>query len=143
MIFDKLGLFSNAQAVTASAASTDIVDFGAPGTPIRAAAALSQDLGKSIIPIRIQVVTTFLTLTSLTVSWQMDNDEGFGSPTTVLASQAIPVATLIAGYVFNIQHVPLLSEERYGRLLYTVAGSNATAGAVTAGFVVANQTNYR
>lgn len=143
MIFDKLGLFSNAQAITASAASTDIVDFGAPGTPIRAAAALSQDLGKSIIPIRVQVVTTFATLTSLTVSWQMDNDEAFGSATTVWASQAVPLASLVAGYVFNVQHVPLLSEERYGRLLYTVGGSNATAGAVTAGFVVANQTNYR
>lgn len=142
MIFDKLGLFSNAQTITASAASTDIVDFGAPGTPIRAAAALRQDLGKSIIPIRIQVSTTFATLTSLKVGWQMDDDEAFGSATTVLESEAIPVASLVAGYVFNIQHVPLLSTERYGRLYYTVAGSDATLGKVTAGFVVANQTNY-
>jgi hypothetical protein len=143
MLFDALGLFSNAQLIESTEASTNIVDFGAPGTPIRAAAALSRDLGKGqLIPVRIQVVTAFDTCTSVKVAWQMDDDVAFGSATTVLETEAIAVATLISGYVFNITHVPLLSTERYGRFNYTVAGSSNVAGTITAGIVFGNHTNY-
>jgi hypothetical protein len=143
MLFDALGLFSNAQLIESTEASTNIVDFGAPGTPIRAAAALARDLGKGqLIPVRIQVVTAFDTCTSVKVAWQMDDDVAFGSATTVLETEAIAVASLVSGYVFNITHVPLLSTERYGRFNYTVAGSNNVAGTITAGIVFGNHTNY-
>lgn len=143
MLFDANGLFSSAQNVTASAASTNYYDFGAPGTPIRAAAALSRDLGKGqLIPVRVQIVTAMDTLTSLKVAWQMDDDSAFGSATTVLETEAIALASLVSGYVFNIQYVPLLSTERYGRFYYTVAGSNNVSGTITAGIIAAHQTNY-
>ena len=143
MQFDSLGLFSSAQNVTASAASTNIVDFGAPGTPINAAAALARDLGKGrLLPVRVQIITAMDTLTSLKVAWQMDDDVAFGSATTVLETEAIALATLVAGYVFNIQYVPLLSTERYGRFYYTVGGSSNVSGTITAGIVSANHTNY-
>lgn len=143
MLFSALDLFSSAQLIESTEASTNIMDFGAPGTPIRAAAALSRDLGKGqLIPVRVQVVTAFDTCTSVKVAWQMDDDVAFGSATTVLETEAIAVAALISGYVFNIQNVPLLSTERYGRFYYTVAGSANVAGTITAGFVLGNHTNY-
>ena len=64
MIFDAQTLFSNKQAITASAASTNYIDLLAVGTPYGAAAASNRDLGKGEkIPIRIQVTTAFATAT--------------------------------------------------------------------------------
>ena len=140
MIFDSTNLFSDAQAVTASAASTNVIDLGATQTPKHAANDITRDIGKgSPIALRIQVVTDFATLTSLVAGIQVDTVENFASPTTVLSSPAIPVADLVAGYVFPLQWVPRSSAQRYMRLFYTVAGSNASAGAITAGFTFANE----
>jgi len=144
MLTDALGTFSNQQAITATAASTDVIDFGAGGTPTPGhTVALTRDLGKGqAIMIRVQVTETFATLTSLTVSVQTDDNSGFSSATTVIATQAIPVASLVAGYVFNITEVPLLTTERYVRLNYTVAGSNATAGKIFASVVESHQLSF-
>ncbi len=142
MIFDAQTKFSAAQAVTASAASTNVIDLLATGTVYGASAAIARDQGVGEeIPVAIQVVTTFATLTSLKVAVQMSTDEAFTSPLVVLETEAIPAATLVAGYTFNIGRIPLKTTARYIRLYYTVAGSNATAGAVTAGVVAANQRN--
>lgn len=139
MIFDAQTRFSNAQAVTASAASTNVIDLKAAGIPYGNDVALSRDLGIYDIPLRIQVTTAFATLTSLKVAVQVDDNSSFSSATTVLETEAIAAASLVAGYQFNIDKFPLKTSERYVRLYYTVAGSDATAGAITAGVVAANQ----
>ena len=146
MIFDSQNLFSEDQAVTSSAASTNVIDLGATGTPSHGpsggATALERDLGKGCkIPVRIQVTEDFATLTSLQVSVQVDTVENFASPTTVAQTAAIAAASLVAGYVFNIDTVPLGADQRYMRLYYTVAGAAATAGTIMAGVTAANQTN--
>jgi hypothetical protein len=140
MIFSAQDEFSNKQAVTASAASTNYIDLLATGTPYGAAAALNRDLGKGgKIPLHIQVTTAFATLTSLKVAVQTDDNSSFSSAATILETEAIAAATLIAGYVFNIDSIPLKASERYIRLYYTVAGSDATAGNVQAGITMGNQ----
>lgn len=140
MIFDSTNLFSDDQAITASAASTNVIDLGATQTPKNAANALTRDIGKGTpIPLRIQVTTAFATLTSLTVSVQTDDNSGFSSAATVATTPAIAVASLVAGYVFPLTVVPRGTLERYVRLYYTVAGSSATAGTVFAGFTFANE----
>lgn len=140
MIFSAQDEFSNKQAITASAASTNHIDLLATGTSYGAAAALNRDLGKgNLIPVYIGVTTAFATLTSLKVAVQTDDNSSFSSATTVLETEAIPVASLVAGYQFNIQNIPLQSTERYIRLYYTVAGSNATAGNIQAGITMGNQ----
>lgn len=143
MIFDTQTRFSNAQAVTASAASTDTIDLLAAGIPYGSSTPLARDQGVTSgeVPLLIQVVQNFAALTSLVVSVQTDDNPGFTSQTTVLASQAIPLAALRAGYQFNIPALPEGTVERYVRLFYTVAGSNATAGQITAGIVAARQKN--
>ena len=141
MILDTTTMFSDDQAITASAASTNLLDLGASGTPVGAAAAISRDLGNSVVPILIQVTTAFANNTSLKVGIQTDDNTGFSSAATVLESEAIAVATLVAGYKFVMQYVPMTVNERYVRLYYTIAGSNANAGNITAGLIMGNQTN--
>lgn len=142
MIFDLTTLLSDAQAITASAASTNVIDLGTPGKVYGASVALTRDVGKGKpIPLLIQVIESFATLTSLTVTMQVDNDEAFGSPKTVWSSGAIPVATLKAGFVIVPEYITRGTDERYMRLYYTVAGSNATTGKIAAGVTMGNQSN--
>lgn len=141
MIFDTTLLLSDAQAITASAASTNVIDLGATGTVYGAAAALTRDDGKGMnLKLHIQVVETFATLTSLTVAVQCDTADSFGSAKT-LTQQTIAVADLVAGKTFSIMSVPPGVDERYIRLNYTVAGTNASAGKITAGITMGSQTN--
>lgn len=146
MLTDSLWNFCGAsgQAITASAASTNYVDLGAPGlpqpghviTPIR-------DLGKGRrIPILIQVIETFATLTSLIVGIEVDDNSSFSSVATVLATPAIPLASLVAGYQFNIDFIPPKTNERYMQLRFTVGGSNATAGKIFASSTQAKQDSF-
>lgn len=142
MIFSAEQIFSDDQAITASAASTNILDLGAAGTPHGAASAISRDIAKGMpVPILVQVTADFATLTSLRVAIQTDDNTSFSSATTVLESEDVAVANLVAGFKFPFLHLPLGISERYLRLNYTVTGSNATAGTVTAGIVLGIQTN--
>ncbi|MGJ5032272.1 Bbp16 family capsid cement protein [Bradyrhizobium sp. HKCCYLS2038] len=136
MIFDLQTLLSNAQAITASAASTNIIDLGpiAPGGIVR-------DIGKGReVPLRIQVVEAFNNLTSLTIDIQTDDNTGFSSPATVI-SRTIPLAQLTAGYVDVIEEFTRKTNERYVRLNYTVTGTAPTTGKITAGVTMGNQSN--
>lgn len=138
MIFDEQALFSDKQAITADAASTNIIDLGAPGTPKHAQAAITQDIGKGRpVPMRIQVTEAFNNLTSLKVQVQVDDNTGFSSAKTV-AEVTVLLADLVAGYVAPIQYVPRGTDERYMRLYYDVTGTAPTTGKVTAGLVAGN-----
>ena len=141
MIFDRTLLFSNAQAITATAASTDIVDLMTTGAAYGHDAALVRDLGTGQgIPLLIQAVEDFNTLTSLTVTVQVDDNSGFSSAKDVM-STTIALANLKAGRTFAITVIPPGANERYMRINYTVTGSNPSAGKITAGVVAGVQTN--
>lgn len=148
MLGDSLWNFCGAspgQAITASAASTNYVDLGALGSiPGPLTTTQVRDLGKgNRIPILIQVTEAFATLTSLKVAVQTDSDSGFATAlTTVFETEAIALASLTAGYQFNIDFIPPKTIQRYLRLYFTVAGSNATAGKVFATSVEAKQDWY-
>lgn len=137
MILDNQTLLSNAQAIVATAGSTNQIDLSPRG------AGIVNDIGNGIqVPIMVQVVEAFNTLTSLTVSLQVDEDSAFGSPKTVATTPAIPLASLVAGYLFNLDYIPRGANERYMRLLYTVAGTAPTTGKITAGVSLSGpQTN--
>jgi hypothetical protein len=143
VILDTETLLSDDQAITASAASTNYWDLGATGTPVGGAAALTRDLGKgNPMDFLIQVTKAdFATLTSLTVKLETDDNTGFSSATTVWESEAIAAATLVKGYKFNLSSMPRRVNERYVRLYYTVTGSNATAGNITAGITGGDDSN--
>lgn len=118
MILDADLVFSNKQAVTTTATSTNEIDLGAAGD------AIGQEL-----TIHVVVDTAFATLTSLAVSLETSAD---GSTwTTVLSGPAVPRASLTKGANIFCVRVPQ-GLSRYVRMKYTVGGSNATAGKVTA-----------
>jgi len=139
MILSAQQLFSDAQAITATAISTNVIDLGAPGTPYGGAAALHQDVGKGAkIPLLIQVVTAFNNLTSLGIAVETGATTALG---TVIFTQTILLADLVAGKQVAIDVLPNDIKERYLGVRYTVTGTAPTAGAVTAGISMGNQTN--
>lgn len=142
MILSANQLFSEAQVVTATAISENILDLGVPGTPYGGQAPLHQDIGKGCpIPVLIQVVADFATLDSLTVTVESSANEDMSS-STVLATEVIPVADLVAGKQTHLQVLPNGADQQYLATRYTVTGDAATGGgAITAGISMGNQTN--
>ena len=139
MIFDKENLLSDAQAITATAASTNYIDLGATGKVVGGTVNLTRDIGKGQpLPIRVQAVEAFNNLTSLTIDLQVDDNNSFSSPKTV-QSAVVPLASLVAGRVAAFDYVPVGADERYMRINYTVTGTAPAAGKITAGIVLAHQ----
>lgn len=142
MIFDKTTMFSEAQAITITAPSTNTIDLLPTGRVYGAAANLTKDVGKGqALKVHVQVVETFNNLGSLTITVQCDTADTFGSPKDVIA-QTIPLADLVAGKTSSILAIPPGVDERFLRLNYTVnGGTTPTTGKITAGLVMASQTN--
>ena len=121
-ILDNELTFSNAQAVTATAASSNVVDLG-----------VDRDIGVGEpVYFAVQVGTGFAGLTSLTVTLQTSADNSTWS--TLYQSAALPVASLGAG-AQPVRVVVPSPTKRYLRVNYTVAGTG-TAGTVTASLLL-------
>lgn len=133
MIMDRTGLLSDRQAITATAASTNVIDLGASETPPYGTA-FRRDIGRGTgIPLAFAVTDTFNNLTSLTVALQVDDNEAFSSPKTV-STNTIALADLKPNGNFNIpDEIPNGTDERFLRALYTVTGTAPTTGRVTLG----------
>ena len=141
MLFSKELTFSDDQAITGDAVSTNVFDAGDRGVDPHTGVQLGwAPFRGAEIPLLVQVTEDFNTLTSLTISIQTDTTSAFSSPKTVL-STTILLADLVAGKRFPIVIAPDGVEERYMRLNYDVTGTNPTAGKITAGIVHAVQTN--
>lgn len=143
MIIDNTLVFSDSQAVTATARSTNIVDLSAAGTPAGMTNAVRRDIGIATeIPILVTVTEAFNNLTSLTFQLEVDDDPAFGSPTIVAVSRAIPLASLTLGAKIPFPaELPEGTNERFVGLRYTVAGAAPTLGKVFASIVAGSQTN--
>lgn len=134
MILDTTLLFSENQAVTATAISENVIRFNAMGTAPGNTSALSpRNLGAgNEIPILIQVTEAFATATSVTVTIETSAAAALTSSTVLYSSGAIAIATLVAGYRLPIRWLPDAPLLEYLGLRYTIGGSNATAGKFTA-----------
>lgn len=140
MIFDITTLLSNAQAITATAPSTNVIDTGAAGTIYGVSSAMVKDIGKGEdVYVNAQVVQAFNNLTSLQVDLQSSDDVAFGSGVTTITLGTYALATLVAGRVLNWQELPSGVKGRYLRLNYTVTGTAPTTGQITAGLVFGPQ----
>lgn len=132
MYLDKQLMFSEAQAVTVTAASTNVVDLGA-----------DRNVGSGE-PLELLVVVDEAAAAAgaatVTIELQTDDNEAFASATTLLSSAAIGKAALTAGSSHFKVQVPE-DAERYLRLNYTVATGPLTAGKLTAGLILDRQSN--
>jgi hypothetical protein len=139
MIVDANNIFSDSQAITATAASTNVLDLGAPGTPFGAPAAVEQDVGKELhIPVDLSVTQAFNNLTSLAIALQTSPDN---STWTEVATRTYLLAELGIGQLNFPAHIPVGANQRYLRFNYTVNGTAPTTGKIFAGIVAARQSN--
>ena len=129
MILDYQLQFSDAQAVTSTAASKNIIDLGPLHTDNT-----DRDIGAGeSLRLRILVDTAALSTASSTVTFSLETDDHatFSSATTLWSSAAVAKATLVAGYQVADIALPK-GFEKYARVKYTVATADLTAGAFTA-----------
>lgn len=130
-MLDKQNEFSDSQAVTVTAISTNVIDT-LPG--IRAG--LTQNLGgPEAIYLVIEVDTTFTAggAATLTASLESDSTANLAtSPTVHFVTAAIPVASLTAKSKVAVVALPFGAFERYLGVRYTVATGPMTAGAISA-----------
>jgi len=143
MIMDRTLLFSDRQAITASAASTNVVELGETGTVYGATSPVVRDIGNgTAIPLTVAITEGFNNLTSLTIAIQVDDNAAFTSAKTVYTTPAIVLADLGAGDERPLpDFIPRGTNERFLRLYYTVTGTAPSLGRITAGVSMGNQTN--
>lgn len=139
MVLDKQNTLSAAQAITATANSTNTIDLGAPGT-VPGGGTMKRDAGGGYpVGVLAQVVTTFSGGTSVQAQLVESDSANLSSPSVLNETAAIPVASLVAGYKFPLGTIPPGASKRYIGLRYVVVGT-PTAGAVTAGLVMDQRT---
>lgn len=127
MIIDKFLQVSNEQAVTASAASTNVIDFGhANPTHDDMKMAFTTDAAATAAG-------------AATVTFSIQDSADNSSWADVVASGAIGKATLVAGAQVVLE-MPFKTR-RYVRGYYTVATGPLTAGAFSAQYVSGTQQN--
>lgn len=133
MLADKLLYFSEAQAVTATAVSTNFIDFSA-----------YRDIGTGAFSIEVfcnvDEAATAVGAATVTITLECDDNSSFSSPTTLMTTIAIPKATLVIGYQATAGWKVPAGCERYAQLRYTVATGPLTAGKFTAGLTLFTQT---
>ena len=126
MLLDAQNLFSEKQDITTGTIySTNVVNFG------------KNDI--SFVPVVIQAVEDFSSLTSLSVLIQTSDNAEFSNPVD-LAQSKLELAELKAGAKFPITYLPK-GNKGFIRLAYVVDGSETT-GKITAGAVASNELSY-
>ncbi len=125
MIIDTQLLFSDAQAVTADANSTNVIDISAA----------LRDLGRGgHFRVRVQVDTVMDSAgegATLIVKLVESADAALGTPTTLYATAAIAEATLVAGYVIFDILLPKTSLQYLG-IQYDRGVEDFTTGNISA-----------
>lgn len=137
MILDKLLMFSEAQTVTATAASTDVIDLG----PIDGT---RRDIGVGYpLEFWTTVNTTATASGAATVNVQLQTSPDNSTWTTIASSGDLALSALVAGKRIVSQKVPS-GVQKYLRVNYTVGTGPLTAGAFTSGINldVDNNTPY-
>lgn len=114
MFIDRALLLSDAQSLTVSGASTNYIDALAPGAAYKA-------------PFFIVLIkTTLANCTSVDFQLRGDSASSFSTDTVIVASGAIVVATLVAGYFALKVRLPVDKRFRYIRGYAVIVGGGAT-----------------
>jgi hypothetical protein len=131
MIIDLQTKFSDAQAVTATAISTNVVDLRNAATPA------SADEGLMGEPMWLTILTTVAATAAgaATVTFTLESSSTADlatAPVVHYSTAAIGKATLIVGYVVCRILLPSDAYARYLGVRYTVATGPLTAGTFSA-----------
>jgi hypothetical protein len=147
MILDLQTMFSgtvaadgtkSAQAITATAISTNVLDARTLAFPALA----DEGISGPDTWLMVQVIQAFNTLTSLTITFESDSAITLASSPVVHASTgAIALASLTANTMVARLMLPAAAYKRYVGLRYTVTGSNPSQGSVLAYLSTETQRN--
>lgn len=139
MYLDKQNQFSDAQAITADAISTNVIDLA----PLGGSNLIRDIAAGKPVGVLISVSTAFVSAGSgtLTVTAESDDNTSLSSATVhqTIAS-AVAAATLVAGYAM-IAWLQPGAYQRYLGLRYTTNTADFEAGAVNAWLVSQFQNN--
>lgn len=149
---DTMNEFSDAQAITSTAISTNVYDLfsvrkGGSSTAADISPNTRIDLGPGDVELWVVVTvnTTFTTGTSavLTVTFETADDAGLTTNATVIATSAsaITAANLTQGTQLIALSIPSALYRRYIGIRYTVGVGTFTAGAVDAYLTPSPQVN--
>lgn len=118
MFIDALGLVSDAQAVAADAASTNTIDLGNVTPKREIGTGEPMGFGFSVD------VAADATTGDETYEFQViESANADLSAPTIIAQQAIPRATLVAGFQFFLAIPPGYPKARYLGVFYNVGGT--------------------
>jgi len=125
MLIDLQNEFSNAQSVTATAASQHVIDLSQTGRNI------GSNGGSTDLLVVFTVTTAFVGAAgTITPSLQTDDAVGFGSATTIRTYDTIPTLSPIG--TKRVYELDPFNDaglfKRYIRILYTVAGTLSASG---------------
>jgi hypothetical protein len=112
--------YSVAQAVTASAASTNYIDLGTAGDAIEGGATC-------YLVIRVGTAATASGAATVTFDLRTDSDPAFGTETTLFSSGALAKTALTAN-TWIVRIALPIGMKQYSRVYYTVATGPLTAG---------------
>lgn len=128
-IIDRYLQVSNAQAITATAASTDVIDAGATKN-----AAIGRDLGGgTALFMEFTVAQTFTAAGAGTLTLALQDSQDNATFADVLTTPPLALASLTVGSRF---YIPLPAKmRRYIRANYAVGTGPMTAGIINAQIV--------
>lgn len=138
MITDRLNTFSNAQVVTATAASTDVLDLG-PLTHGNT----RRDIGAGEpIYLVVAALTAAAAAGAATTNIQLQTSDNNSTWVTLFDSGALALADLLAG-ARPVQVAVPRGVRRYLRVNYVIGTGPLTAGSFWAGLVKDVQDNTK
>jgi hypothetical protein len=117
-------VFSEDQAITASADATNVIDTQATPT--------LKDLGLRKMAVEFIITEAFNTLTSLDFAVKSDSTTNLDTSETIHVARTVLLAGLTAGTRFTLDLPTGQTYERYLGVEYTVAGSNPSTGKIKA-----------
>lgn len=127
MLIDKNTLLASAYAPTSTGTTySDVLDLG-----------VARDISGGVtdwLKLLVQVVTTFTSGGSATLKVTVETSADNSSWTILAQSDAVAVASLVAGYKFFENALPGPTS-RYLRVGFVIATAAMTAGAITAALV--------
>jgi hypothetical protein len=133
MILDKHSMFSDRQAITSNAASSQIIDLGVSG----------QNLGFGTkVPLIIQVNEGFSGIQAIKIILQTSDSSEFSDSVDLVEVKLTGSGLMAGGRPTALDALPSGPYKRYLRLYYELDGGAPSSGKITAGVSMGADETY-
>ncbi|MBD1555012.1 Bbp16 family capsid cement protein [Pseudomonas typographi] len=134
MYIDKQAEFSDSQAVTASAVSTNVYDLAPIGNSVNSNAVRDIGVGEDVyLVVQVDTAATAAGAATVTVTLESSSTEDLATdPTVHFSTTAYALADLTGGKTLAAIKLPADAYQQYVGVRYTVATGPLTAGEFSA-----------